>query len=181
MIVVVYTSGSGHTAKLAQAVAEGAAAELIDITSADLDKAFWEKLHQAEAIIMGAPTYMGSISAPLKHFMDETGVFWVNQPWLNKIAAGFTIGTSASGDKLQSLQQMALFAMQHGMIWVGQDHVGSKHTKDGLGLNDAGSWLGLMAKSDTDKSILVPDQDLRTARRFGERVKNAVQRGSEGL
>lgn len=43
------------------------------------------------------------------------------QLWRNKIAAGFTNSGAMHGDKLHSLVTMALFAAQHGMIWVGLD------------------------------------------------------------
>ena len=39
-----------------------------------------------------------------------------------------------------------------------------------------GSWLGLMATSSTDKSILIPPGDAETARAFGQRIATAVAR-----
>ncbi len=41
--------------------------------------------------------------------------------WRNKVAAGFTNSGAQNGDKLHSLISMALFAAQHGMLWVGLD------------------------------------------------------------
>ena len=117
---------------------------------------------------------MGSVSGLFKSFMDETGNFWIEQKWADKIAAGFTVGASPSGDKLNSLIQMSVFAAQHGMIWVGQNHVGSKHTKDNLRINDSGSWLGLMAQSDKDKAQLISAYDKKTANIFGKRIARAV-------
>src|SRR6202043_3828822 len=74
-IVVVYHSGYGHTVKIAKAVASGAAtlkgASVEPITAEDAPGR-WELFDGADAIIMGAPTYMGSLSAPFKAFMDAT-------------------------------------------------------------------------------------------------------------
>lgn len=177
-IAIPYFTGSGHTRRLAELVVEGiksvsnVEAELIDVE--DLNSFPWEKLYKADAIIFASPTYMGSVSGPFKSFMDETGNFWIEQKWADKIAAGITVGTSSSGDKLNTLVQMSVFATQHGMIWVGQNHVGSKHTNDGRKINEAGAWLGLIAQSDSDKSKLIVDHDVQTAKNFGERVAKAA-------
>lgn len=181
-IVIPYFSGSGHTLKLAQEVQKGA--QEVDQVSAlllnvdpvtDLD---WNKLHEADAIIFGAPTYMGSLPWQFKRFIDEASMlgFWTEQKWTNKIAAGFTIGTSASGDKLNTLIQMSVFSAQHGMIWVGQNHIGSKHTKDGKKINDVGSWLGLSATSNPDKDKMIYEHDVLTAQMFGRRIVEATQK-----
>jgi NAD(P)H dehydrogenase (quinone) len=66
--------------------------------------------------------------------------------------------------------------MQHGMIWVGQDQLGSIYTKDGLGINESGSWIGLMATSNPDKSKLIYEGDKKTAIIFGERIANIANR-----
>jgi NAD(P)H dehydrogenase (quinone) len=130
----------------------------------------WQLLQGSDAIIFGSPTFMGNVSAQFKSFMDQTGDFWLEQLWKNKIAAGFTIATSPSGDKLGTLNALMMFAMQHGMIWVGQDHLGSVHTKDGKNINGNGSWLGLMGQTNPDKTKLIFEGDELTAIRFGERV-----------
>jgi hypothetical protein len=65
-IVVVYHSGYGHTVKIAEAVARGAAAingASVELVTAEQAPGQWELLDGADAIIMGAPTYMGSLSA----------------------------------------------------------------------------------------------------------------------
>ena len=122
LIAIVYHSGYGHTAKQAEAVARGAlsvagaTAALVKVE--DIDR-HWADLEKADAIIFGSPTYMGSASAPFKTFMDASSKVWAAQGWKDKLAAGFTNSASQSGDKLATLQQLAVFAAQHGMIWIG--------------------------------------------------------------
>ena len=61
--VVIYHSGYGHTQRLAQQVADGADAQLIAISGdGAVSEAEWGALDAADAIIMGSPTYMGSVS-----------------------------------------------------------------------------------------------------------------------
>src|SRR6266404_5866285 len=89
-IVVVYHSGYGHTVKIAEAVARGAAAingASVELIAAEKAPGRWELLDGADAIIMGAPTYMGSLSAPFKAFMDATShLQYAEKRWEGKIA-----------------------------------------------------------------------------------------------
>ena len=158
-IVVVYHSGYGHTKLQAEAVARGAEADLMSVDSID-----FAKLDAADAIIFGAPTYMGSVSAQFKKFMDETSKSWFEQKWKNKIAGGFTNGAGMSGDKLNTLVQISVFAGQHGMIWVGM----------GSNPNDRfGCGIGAMAQSDNaaaTEGVNPPKQDLILAESYGKRI-----------
>jgi multimeric flavodoxin WrbA len=112
-VVVVYHSGYGHTRVMAEAVAAGverhlgSTCQLIPVEEVD---GHWERLHNADAIIFGAPTYMGSASAAFKAFMEATAAFYLAQPWRDKLAAGFTNSGCLCGDKLNTLLQMAVFA-----------------------------------------------------------------------
>lgn len=177
-IAIVYDSGFGHTAKQAQAVAEGvkgvsgAYAKLIPVADGETP---WETLEASEAIIFGSPTYNGSVSWRLKRFMeDSTRPAWLPQTWRNKIAAGFTNSGAMHGDKLNSLVSMALFAAQHGMIWVGLDiFPGHSNTE----LNRIGGWLGAMAQSDDASPEVTPiESDLKTAAHLGRRVAETALR-----
>jgi multimeric flavodoxin WrbA len=65
--VVIYHSGYGHTQRLAQQVADGADAQLIAIDAeGNIGEADWAALDAADAIIMGSPTYMGTVSWQFK-------------------------------------------------------------------------------------------------------------------
>lgn len=173
-IVIAYATGAGHTRKLAEAVAGGAGplARLMDVESG----ADWETLHSADAIVFGSPTFMGTVSARFKSFMDATSDFWGRQLWRDKIAAGFTAGSSPSGDKANTLATLAVFAAQHGMIWVGQAEIGPPNAPERAGINTDGFWLGLGATSSRDKRQLIEAGELETARLFGIRIARAVRR-----
>lgn len=182
-ITVVYHSGYGHTAKLAQSVHDGAmrvpgtTVSLLKVEDADQN---WDLLNASDAIIFGAPTYMASASAPFKAFMDATSHLWIKQAWKDKIAAGFTNSGSQSGDKLNTLIELMLFAMQHGMIWTGLGLLPGNNTSKGSpeDLNRLGSYVGAMAQSNNDQGpdVVPPDSDLRTAAALGERVAKLASR-----
>jgi NAD(P)H dehydrogenase (quinone) len=182
-IVVVYHSGYGHTAKVAHAVAEGAKANILKVDA--LTDSDWETLDKADAIIFGAPTYMGSLSAQFKTFMDASSKKWFEAKWQDKIAAGFTNSHSYSGDKLMSLQQLMIFSMQHGMIWVGQSEKGPQPKGTNVpaitDINRIGSFSGLMTQSNNESPEITPPQgDLETAKLFGKRVATATRRWLAG-
>lgn len=176
-IAVVYDSGYGHTARLAQYVAKGAASvsgtTVTQIAVGD-GPAPWAELETCDAIIFGSPTYNGMLSARMKQFFeDSTKAAWNDYKWRNKVAAGFTNSGAHSGDKLNVLMSFALFAAQHGMIWVGLDLKpgNSASTGGSHELNRLGSWLGAMAQSNVDQGAEeIIESDLLTAEHLGRRV-----------
>ena len=187
-IVVVYHSGYGHTEKIAEAVARGAAAingAGVELVTTEEAPGRWELLDGADAIIMGAPTYMGSLSAPFKAFMDATShLQYVGKRWEGKVAAGFTNGASRGGDKQNSLVQLMTFAAQHQMHWVnlGLNYGNNRsYTNEDI-LNRDSYTLGMAGQADMDQSgdVAPPSSDLRTAEFLGRRVAEVAQELSAG-
>lgn len=181
-VAVVYHSGYGHTAAIAQAVARGARAagaktQLISVTDADKH---WDDLAAVDAIIFGAPTYMGSASAPFKAFMDASSKVWFHQGWKDKIAGGFTHSGSINGDKYNTITQLFTLAMQHGMVWIGLGLMPGNNSSKGsvADLNRMGGFTGLMTQSNVDQGAeAIPASDLKTAEHYGRRVAEfALQR-----
>jgi NAD(P)H dehydrogenase (quinone) len=182
-IAILYHSGYGHTERQARAVEQGArshpGAEVALIPVAD-----WEQhratLDAADAFILGCPTYMGSMSAPMKAFLDGTGGIWHAQSWKDKLAAGFTNSGSPAGDKFNTLVGLATFAAQHGMLWVSLGLLPRYRDEQGREINRSGSFLGATAQSPgVDRANEPPEDDLETARILGRRVARAAERWSE--
>lgn len=183
-IAVVYHSGFGHTQKLAEAVARGAAdiadAALVSVDDLPADDAGrWAELDDADAIVFGSPTYMGSVSAGLKAFFERTSGRWGTQRWRDKLAGGFTVSSSPSGDKLNTLQDIAHFAAQHAMLWVptGVLPTGDADPDSDGALNRLGSYLGPMAQAGPVSPDVEPRAaDLRTAEAYGRRIAELATR-----
>jgi len=178
-VVVVYHSGYGHTQRMAQAVAEGAGAQLIAIDAdGNLPNGGWDRLKAADAIIFGSPTYMGSVSWQFKKFADASSRPWYAQEWKDKIAAGFTNSAGMNGDKFNVLVTLFTLAMQHGMVWVSQGLMPSQtraSRRDDV--NYLVSYAGAVAQSPSDAGAdAMSAGDLETARLFGQRVSEAAQR-----
>jgi NAD(P)H dehydrogenase (quinone) len=178
-ICVVYHSAYGHTARVAQAIVDGAnQIENIDanlISVEHMDHYKWELLDQSDVLVFGSPTYMGSVTGQFKLFMDATSSRWIARSWSGKIAAGFANSGGLSGDKLAALQQICLFAMQHGMVWSGLPLMSQGHEKTDL--NRLASFLGLMTQSDNLPVAQTPPVgDIETAHWFGRHLAQLAQR-----
>lgn len=168
-IAIVYHSPYGHTAKVANCIAQGAMKAGAHVSEMDIEHIDWDILDQADAIVFGCPTYMGNLTSGLKLFMEQSSKRWLARAWQGKLAAGFTNGGGLSGDKLAVLQQINLFAMQHGMLWTGLPLMPTgRSTHD---LNRMSSFLGLMTQSDNAPvEVTPPAGDLETAVWFGEYI-----------
>lgn len=190
-IAIVYYSGSGITNSVAKLIAQGVEAfsenscHLLRIQPEQVVNGRWKsdeiltKLSHSDGIIFGSPTYMGSVASQFKAFMDATSELWVSRQWKNKIAAGFTCCSSPAGDNLNSLIQLAVFAAQHGMLWVGQEEVPEKYVSGGNAddANRLGSFLGLATQVTMGETLEQSlSGDHKTAKRFGERIAEMTKR-----
>ncbi|HLO41482.1 MAG TPA: flavodoxin family protein [Phycisphaerales bacterium] len=193
-IAIIYHSGFGHTKAVAESVGRGAAAlagakvdvvSVMDLPDPGAERKFegaWKTLEEADGIIFGSPTYMGSISAEFKKFMERTSPLWFGQKWKDKLAGGFVNSGNPSGDKLNALMDLVVFAGQHQMLWVSQGVWPSIYTGDGKDLNRLGSWLGVMTWSQNNEPAdkTPPAGDHATAEAFGLRFAHAVERWVKG-
>ncbi|MDD2884238.1 MAG: flavodoxin family protein [Dechloromonas sp.] len=171
--LVVYHSGYGHTQRVAEAVAAGAGAELLAIDAdGNLPDAAWDQLNAADAIIFGAPTYMGSPSWQFKKFADASSKAWFTRAWQDKVFGGFTNSASLNGDKQVSLITLQTLASQHGGIWVSlglpPSNTLAARRED---VNNLGGSVGLLVQSPSDAGAeAIPAGDIETAGLYGQRV-----------
>jgi NAD(P)H dehydrogenase (quinone) len=184
IVAVVYHSGYGHTKKVAESLLAGAVsvadvdAQLVNVDQLSDDT--WALLAKADAIVFGAPTYMGGPSAGFKAFADASSKVWFTQGWKDKIAGGFTNSMSMSGDKSSTLYYFVTLAMQHHMVWVGTGLPPTQKPGDINEINRIGSSIGVMTQSDNaPPDVTPPASDLETARLYGARIAGfAAKRGS---
>ncbi|MDR3351603.1 MAG: NAD(P)H-dependent oxidoreductase [Zoogloeaceae bacterium] len=171
--VVVYHSGYGHTKRLAEAVAEGAGAQLLAIDAeGNLSDSDWATLNAADAILFGSPTYMGNVSWQFKKFADTSSKIWFQQGWKDKVFGGFTNSGSVNGDKQVTLIYLQTLALQHGGIWVSLGILPASakaNTRDDI--NYLGAFGGLFGRTPGDASVEeMAAGDLETAKLYGKRV-----------
>ncbi len=187
-VAIIYYSRYHHIETIANEIQQGVEKSGLEchLVPVETAKDNLDTINSADAIIFGSPTYFGNMASELKAFFDTTTQIWLQQKWKNKIAAAFTHSSTLSGDKLNTLKQISVFALQHGMIWAGLDLIGNSllapeiskklELDPSLKLNRLGSWSGLMTQLDStpaEASLLA--EDLATARYFGFRIANIVK------
>lgn len=174
-MAVIYHSNYGHTKRVAEAVVTGARQKLpkSQVKAVDVHDVDWDFVDQADLLVFGSAVYMGSVTAGFKTFMDETSNRWYHRKWEGKWAAGFANSGGLSGDKLAALQQICLYAMQHGMNWIGLPLMPTGHeTHD---LNRLSSFLGLMTQSlDGPPEVTPGEGDIDTAIWFGDHLAKTI-------
>ena len=182
-VAVIYHSLYGHTKLQAEAVVRGAQSVphiTVQLYTVDEAAAHLDELDAADALVFGCPTYMGSMSAGMKTFLEAAAKKWFTLAWKNKIAGAFTNSSSFSGDKLNTLVGLVINAMQHGMIFVGLGLMPSANQPEAMNQiagpgpdaqNRVGSFIGPMSASFQVPPPGAPSQgDLDTAEIYGCRV-----------
>jgi multimeric flavodoxin WrbA len=174
-IAIAFHSGYGHTAVVAEAVARGAAeaGEVVLISVDTVTDEQWAQLDAADAIIFGAPTYMGTASAAFHTFAEASSRRWFSHAWVDKLAAGFTNSGAKSGDKSSTLGYFATMAAQHGMHWISLGLLPGWDSTRGSenDINRLGFFMGAGAQSPTDAGPeAVHKSDIATAEHLGARV-----------
>jgi NAD(P)H dehydrogenase (quinone) len=188
-VSIIYHSGMGNTAKIADQIAMGAGAvagievKSFAITGDQIQGGRWHdetvisELNASDAIIFGAPTYMGMVSGAFKCFADATAPLWFQMTWKDKIAGGFTSSGYASGDKVMTLHYLATLAAQLRMLWVGPAAPPSNITGDDQDLDRWGFYIGVGALGNIRPDIGLPSEgDLKTAYLYGERIATTTLR-----
>lgn len=116
-ILIAYYSRTGHTARLADAVAGGARGVAgADVRLLPVDSVSHDDLAWADALIVGSPVHLANISAPVVEFLDSLPF---NGEMRDKIGAAFvTSGGISAGE--ETVQLAILRAMMvYNMIIVG--------------------------------------------------------------
>ena len=174
LIAIVYHSGFGHTEFLAKKIKSGIEKSnviLYKVSDFFDNQDKLQELSKADMIVFGSPTYMGSVSADFKKFMDMTSKVWYTQGWKDKFASGFTCSGSLNGDKANTMNTLFTFSSQHSMIWISQGIF-----SDGT-LNPLSSWAGLYAQAaNTEPEKSFDDNNIKTAVAFGKRLDSFINK-----
>ena len=163
-ILVVYDSRTGHTEKLARAVAEGV--RQVEGAVAVLrrrEEVKDEEIVSSSGILLGSPVHWASLSAESKAFLERVGQVLVEAkelgpgttPRTRAAGAFVTGGAVSSGKELARLAILAAFLNMRFVVIGGEE-------ADGFGTLGAQATT---AGSDPGLS----EAELEEARRFGKR------------
>jgi len=123
--LVIYYSRTGNTKKMAQAIGQGLQKEDISVAVKDVSDVKVDELLKADAIIIGSPTYYGTMAAEIKKLLDESVKFHGKLD--GKIGAAFASSANIGGGNETTILDILCAMLIHGMIIQGDpqgDHYG---------------------------------------------------------
>ncbi len=123
--LIVYYSRSGNTKKMAESIAAGMKKEDVEADVRDVKTVTPADLTAFDAIVVGSPTYYGSMAADIKKLFDES--FRFHGKLDGKIGAAFASSANIGGGNETTILDILNAMLIHGMIvqgdWQG-DHYG---------------------------------------------------------
>ncbi len=191
-ILVLFYSFTGHTAKLAEFIAQGAREiEGVDVqvkqvpelipdsvfeakpelkktreSFAHIPVATMEDLTSADGVAFGSPVHFGSFASQIKQFIDQLSPVFVKGTMVGKPAAFFTSSGSNHGGEEAALLSLMIPTLNLGMI-----PIGVPYPVQGVGPNfDAGSPYGAIFVSGHKGDEVLEEGDIKIAKILGKRL-----------
>ncbi len=124
-ILIIYYSRSGNTQKMASLVEAGAKAKGIDVMLKDVLNTEAKELLDYDGIIIGSPTYYGTMAAEIKKLLDDSVAF--HGQLEGKVGAAFSSAANIGGGNETTITDILKAMLIHGMIIQGNskgDHYG---------------------------------------------------------
>lgn len=138
-VLVLYYSRGGSVARMARHIAHGieqiqdvrarirtvpAVSPTCEQTTPDIPDSgppyvTHSDLEACAGLALGSPTRFGNMAAPLKHFLDTTGVLWSRGALIGRPAAVFTSTSTMHGGQESTLLSMMTPLLHHGMLILG--------------------------------------------------------------
>ena len=125
-ILIVYYSRSGNTGEMAKAIAEGVRkVEGVEAEVKTVQETEIEELLDVDGVIIGSPTYYGSMSSEIKKFIDDSIKFHGRLE--GKVGGAFSSSANIAGGNETTIMDILRSLLIHGMIVQGSskgDHYG---------------------------------------------------------
>jgi NAD(P)H dehydrogenase (quinone) len=194
-VLVLYYSSYGHVERMAEAVAEGAAAvrgtvvsvkrvpELVPEETArkagmktqqKAPVAGVDELADYDAIIFGTPTRFGNMAAQMRNFLDQTGGLWVKGALVGKVGSVFVSTATQHGGQETTITSFHNTLLHQGMIIVGLPYAFAGLTR--MDEVSGGSPYGASTLAGGDGSRQPSENELAGARFQGRHVAEIAAR-----
>ena len=188
-ILVLYYSSYGHTAQMAEAVADGvrqgggecdirrvpetAPPEVAKAAgfSANEDHAVIEgpdALAAYDGLVVGTPTRYGRMTSQMASFWDTTGGLWMKGALVGKVGAAFTSTAAQHGGQETTLFSIITNLLHMGCTIVGLDY--NYAAQNGSEEVKGGAPYGASTIANSDGSRQPSQIDLDGARYLGRKV-----------
>lgn len=124
-VLVLYYSETGNTKKMAEIIGEGVKGEGLDVDVKDVNNFKTEELLKYDGIIIGSPTYYGTLASEIKKLLDDSVKF--HGQLEGKVGGAFSSSANIGGGNETTILSIIEAMLIHGMIVQGfprGDHYG---------------------------------------------------------
>jgi NAD(P)H dehydrogenase (quinone) len=125
-ILVIYYSQTGNTKKMAEIILEAIKKEGVEVELKSVGDTKPDELLKFDGIIIGSPTYYGSMAGSIKKLLDESVKFHGKLD--GKVGAAFSSSANIGGGNETTILNILNAMLIHGMIIQGDpsgDHYGA--------------------------------------------------------
>ena len=124
-VLIVYYSRNGHTKQMAKFIENGIKEEGMTVLCKSVEETNMNDLTEANGIIIGSPTYFGSMAAQIKELFDKS--ISCHGKLVGKIGGAFSSSAYIAGGNETTILDIIHAMLIHGMIVQGDyntDHFG---------------------------------------------------------
>jgi NAD(P)H dehydrogenase (quinone) len=123
-VLVCYFSKTGNTEKMAQIIAKEMEEQDLAVDLKRIEDTKVDELLEYDCIILGSPTYYGSMAWQIKKLLDDSVKF--HGRLKGKVGGAFSSAANVGGGNETTIQDMLNGLLIHGMIVQG-DHRGDHY------------------------------------------------------
>lgn len=124
-VLVCYYSRTGNTAKMAEKIVEVIKEEGLEVDVKKVEDTHVDDLLDYDGILIGSPTYYGSMAWPVKKLLDESVKF--HGKLRGKVGGAFSSSVNVGGGNETTILNILNAMLVHGMVVKGEssgDHYG---------------------------------------------------------
>ena len=121
-VLIVYYSQTGHTEKMANAVEEAIKQKGVEGVKKRVENMQADELLGFDGIIIGSPTYYGTMAWPIKKLIDQSVKF--HGKLAGKVGAAFSSSANIGGGNETVILSILEALLIHGMIVQGEPEGG---------------------------------------------------------
>ncbi len=124
-VLVIYYSQSGNTRQMAETIVQGIKEEAVDAVLKEVKDVSADELLKYDGLVIGSPTYYGTMAFQIKKLLDETVEF--HGKLEGKVGAAFASSANVAGGNETTILDILNAMLIHGMVIQGDpqgDHYG---------------------------------------------------------
>lgn len=132
-VLVIYYTRTGNTEKMAELISDGLKSNDQEVNCKRVEDVSLDDLKQADGVIIGSPTYYGTMAAQIKQLLDES--VKLHGRLDGKLGAAFSTAANIAGGNETTVLDILNALLIHGFIIQGNP-IGSHYGPVSIGKPD---------------------------------------------